>query len=539
MQRARPFLQTLGTAAAPRNWPLASFRQTANVDAGVDHHRQRPQRRADQKEGRRKETRFADDAKAPVVLPLPERPEDRERARQRAEAHRSQQEADLEDIHFLDRYIDYRNPNNNPLYNEDRITMPDYRSFLFGNRGRRQDRRNDDRRNSYASETSVVETRGVAGGVARTSFRWFATFVAIMIRLTLILVVAVNLVITSILIQRFINIANLSPFRSFGGGLGAGVQLPGPLILSEVVSAATLANLLFSCCCIAACPLLVAIGDAFSVVAWFVATIVLGANLGQTLQLSCQDVALLTVSAIVNRGGLLGAAQANAITAFGVGTTGGAAGSSFGNAGFGGSGTLTGRIFDACNLIKTLFAFHVIATALFIGSSLFAACSTVGRWNRQRSETRHTRHHRHEHNRHDGKHRYESKAYNAAYDQPPPPFQAAVAPPLQTVPMQNVAYAPQPVQAYPVQQIPIAVPAPVVAGAPTPPVQAQAPAVSHTHYHSVPLPPTPYTPYTRRSSRRHHRDRHDRHDRHRRYDRYERADYAPATPARRAGEIVI
>lgn len=159
------------------------------------------------------------------------------------------------------------------------------------------------------------------------------------VRLLLMAVLIVNLAIASILVQRYttidgITLTNATP--------------PVSIIFTMVVSAVTLFWLLVSFCCIAA-PIFLIVGDTISFVGWFAASVLIGSALNQTLAYSCQTIAISLSGTGRGIGSGLGFSQSQ----------------------------IAQQIFDSCNISKTLFAFHVIAAALFIVTAFNAAVSAA------------------------------------------------------------------------------------------------------------------------------------------------------------------
>ncbi|BFZ56985.1 hypothetical protein PYCC9005_004035 [Savitreella phatthalungensis] len=326
--------------------------------------------------------------------------------------------------------------------------MPDYRSYFRPNR-------------PLSAGTATVDEDYKAGvyreeererRTTRTNSSWSswlsyplracATVCGVLLRILLLAVVVVNLAIVSVLVNRFVVLTNTAAFAT-AGATSFAFQIPGTLIFSIVVAAVTTAWVVFSFCCISCLPLLVAIADAISAVAWFAATIVLGNALNQTLQLSCTDVVAVTVRALLVGGGGIG------FSPFAGGPFGGGAGlgvssilptiavvGGFGGSGGGlfggGAGTIADRVFNACVILKTLFSFHVLAIILFFVTSLTAACASSAKSRSRRTTT--TNHRTSRRSRYD--------------DRPPPPKIVQAGPPQPPLPSATPIYAPPHPQPY-------------------------------------------------------------------------------------------
>lgn len=168
-----------------------------------------------------------------------------------------------------------------------------------------------------------------------------ASFCGALIRITLLLVLIVNVGITSTLVVRFTTINGIQI---------DGATPPASVIFSEVIGTVSLAYVLLSFCFMGL-PLILLFGDTVCFVGWFAASIILGNSMNQTLRFNCQDLAITLAS----RAGAVGL-----------------------NAGFNsnfgfGNNPLAQQIFDSCNLSKTLFSFHIIATVAFIAVAINAA----------------------------------------------------------------------------------------------------------------------------------------------------------------------
>lgn len=186
--------------------------------------------------------------------------------------------------------------------------------------------------------------------------RFFAAFCGLSIRILLLAILIVDLAIASVMVQRFTSINSL---------VVGNASPPAAVTFSEVVGAVSVAYVLFSFCCFAV-PMLLTVGDTIAFVTWFAATIVLGISLNQTLNYSCQTLAITLTT--------------------GVGSGYQGLGSGLGTFGVFGVNNITQQVFDSCNLAKTLFAFHVIATVLFIGTAANAAIQASAGGRRRRGQ---------------------------------------------------------------------------------------------------------------------------------------------------------